>query len=1245
MTAAGRGGKTVPVNIPLSHLRSVLLALSLGLLSGQARAGAASFGLDTGYPGEAPGYAALNVGNEVLITASNQVLAATWTTTPGGVRMSEFQDRRMNRRLSFQGELFQIRLAGGQVYPASKLVAETPPRERELVPDPKAARLASRVTGRRLELPLKTADGTLRVVWRATFTDDANYLRQELEITPLAGDCVIQEISWLDEKIPGARTMGRVDGSPLVAGDFFFGAEDPHALNRVGGMTLNPAGTATNAASANPALAGPDAGAEGRVACRLKRDTPLRKGGTLTSSFVMGVAPAGQMRRAFLYYLERERAHPYRPFLHYNSWYDIAWEPFNLNQTNCLEAIGLFGERFIQPHGVTMDAMVFDDGWDDPRSLWGFHPGFPNGFQPLAALCRQYGTRLGVWLSPFGGYGTPKEQRLKFGGEQGYETNANGFSLAGPKYYGAFKGACVRMIREYGVNHFKFDGIASGMYADGAGADYLLDTEAMRRLMLELRQEDPGLYINLTTGSWPSPFWLRYADSLWRQGGDMGFAGKGPKQQQWLTYRDQETYRNIVGKGPLYPLNSLMTQGVAYSRRGDAGLPEFNSAGFQDDVRMFFGSGTGLQELYLQPGKLTAEDWTVLAEAARWSRTNAAVLVDTHWVGGDPSKGEVYGYASWSPAKGIVTLRNPDERPRVFALDLGTAFELPPGAPQDYSLLSPWPDAGARPDLFAQAGRPLSLTLAPFEILILEALPMQYLSVSPALIPRPASLKPTAGSFEITAATVLVAGSGTEAEVRLLAEQLRAPTGFDLPVVTKTGAAPAIVFTLKPALEASLGREGYRLVVTPARLELEAATDAGLFYAGTTLRQILPVETCGATRRGGPPREGWTVPGVVIQDSARFAWRGLLLDVARHYFPLEDLKKFVDTMALHKFNQLQLHLTDDQGWRLEIKKYPRLTQIGSTRQESPIRGNRNRGDGTPYGPFFYTQEQMRDLVAYARARHITILPEIEMPGHFLAALTAYPEYSCQGGPFAVRTRWGVEPDILCVGQDRSCQFAQDILEEVVAIFPSPYIHIGGDEAPRDRWHTCARCQARMKAEGFTQEAQLQTWLNRRLESFLATKQRRLIGWDEILEGGLTPGATVMSWRGTEGGLAAAKAGHDVVMSPTSHCYLDYAQAKGPGEPESIGGYVPLETVYAFEPVPASLSTTERQHILGGQGNVWTEYIRTLKEAEYFAWPRAAALAEVLWTPAGKKDFGDFQKRLRHHERRLELLGVNHRPLD
>jgi hypothetical protein len=632
------------------------------------------------------------------LSATNGVLSVLWELSPQGLRGVGLRSEPVNRSLTLTSEVFQIVLKDGTRYRASELRPTQGPAFVRLQPQEIASRLAERIPGRKIELVTSSADGRLGVTWRALVRDGAHYVRQEAEVTALTGDLELREVVWFQQAVPDAATAGTVDGSPVVAGSLFLGCEDPMAVNQI----------------ASPG---------GDVICRLPRRAALRPGETLTSSFVLGVAPAGQMRRAFLAYLERERAHPYRPFLHYNSWYDTAWDPFALNETNCLEAIRLCGERFIQPHGVIMDGMVFDDGWDDPKTLWQFHRGFPNGFTPLAELCRQYGTRLGVWLSPFGGYGEPKAQRLKFGGGQGFETNAAGFSLAGPKYYGAFKQSCVQMIRQFGVNHFKFDGIAAGTYASG-GAEYLRDTEAMRRLMLELRQEAPDLFINLTTGSWPSPFWLRYTDSVWRQGGDMGLAGKGPPQQQWLTYRDQEVFRNIVRHGPLYPLNSLMTQGVAYSRRGSAGDPTFTSAGFKDDVRAFFGGGTCLQELYIQPGKLTAEDWKVLAEAAKWSRGNAEVLVDTHWIGGDPGKLEVYGYASWSPRKGIVMLRNPDDQPHAFAFDPGAAFDLPPGAPPKYSLRSPWAEDITKAPLSAEIGKPVKLVLQPFEVVVLDASPV-----------------------------------------------------------------------------------------------------------------------------------------------------------------------------------------------------------------------------------------------------------------------------------------------------------------------------------------------------------------------------------------------------------------------------------------------------------------------------------------------------------------------------------------
>jgi len=647
------------------------------------------------FPGPDPGKVRAEVQGERWLIG-NRVLSIAWRIKQAKLKPADVRSVLTAQTLQLTGEAFEIVLADGTRYPASGMVVDDKPVISGLPVDAKSSRAAGRIPGCQIVVPLHSADGKLRVTCRVEMHDGSNYVRQEVEITPAEMDVSIHEVNLFNQVLPGAKTAGLTDGSPVVTGQYFLGIEDPMAVNSA------------------------DQGHF--VLCLLPCHSILQRGQVFKLSLVLGVSPENQMRRAFLYYLERQRAHPYRPYLHYNSWYDTAWNPFALNETNCLEAIRICGDRLIRRHGVTMDGMVFDDGWDDPKTLWQFHSGFPRGFVPLAEACREYNTHLGAWLSPFGGYGEPKERRIQFGRQQGYEINDTGFSMAGPKYYAAFKNACVDMIRKYGVNHFKFDGIAAGMYASG-GAQYILDTEAMLRLMLELRQEDPSLYINLTTGSWPSPFWLRYADSLWRQGDDMGLAGKGPRQQQWLTYRDRETYRNIVRKGPLYPLNALMTQGVAYSQHGMAGDPTFNSAGFKDDVRAFFGSGTGLQELYIQPDKLTDDDWSILAEAAKWSRANADVLVDTHWIGGDPGKLEVYGYASWNARKGIVMLRNPDDQPHLFALDIVATFELPSGSPTQYSLWSPWQEDAKKPVLTVETGKLISIPLKPFEVLVLTTIP------------------------------------------------------------------------------------------------------------------------------------------------------------------------------------------------------------------------------------------------------------------------------------------------------------------------------------------------------------------------------------------------------------------------------------------------------------------------------------------------------------------------------------------
>jgi alpha-L-fucosidase len=429
--------------------------------------------------------------------------------------------------------------------------------------------------------------------------------------------------------------------------------------------------------------------------------------------------------------------------------------------------------------------------------------------------------------------------------------------------------------------------------------------------------------------------------------------------------------------------------------------------------------------------------------------------------------------------------------------------------------------------------------------------------------------------------------------------------------------------------------EAYRLNITPSGVEISATTDKGMFYAWQTLRQLIPVKAAGAT----------AVPCVEIEDAPRFQWRGLMLDVGRYYMPVEFIKEFIDLLAMHKLNTFHWHLTEDQGWRIEIKKYPKLSTVAATRAESPVYGDRNKGDGTPYGPFFYTQDEIREIVAYAAERHVTVVPEIELPGHSLAALAAYPELGCTGGPYQPRTRWGVEDDVYCAGSEKVFAFLEDVLTEVLELFPSEFIHIGADECPKARWKTCPKCQARIKDEGLYDEHELQGYFVTRMENFLNAKGRRLIGWDEILEGGLAPNAAVMSWRGVEGGIAAARQRHDVVMSPTSHCYFDYYPGKGPHEPESIGGHLPLERVYSYNPVPPELTAEEAKHVMGVQGNLWTEYMWTPEDVEYKAFPRACALAEVAWLPAQKKDWYGFRKRLETHVERLDRLDVDYRPLD
>ncbi len=515
-----------------------------------------------------------------------------------------------------------------------------------------------------------------------------------------------------------------------------------------------------------------------------------------------------------------------------------------------------------------------------------------------------------------------------------------------------------------------------------------------------------------------------------------------------------------------------------------------------------------------------------------------------------------------------------------------------------------------------------------------------------AIIPQPVSVTPHAGRFALTRRTVIATDRADEAIGHQLARYLEPATGFIFRVQTD-GAAPAGAIVLRrDATLKRLGAEGYTLDVRPGRVVARAPEAAGLFYAVQTIRQLLPAEIF----RDAPAGEvDWSMPAVAIEDMPRFGWRGAHLDVGRHFMPKEFVKKYIDLLALHKLNVFHWHLTEDQGWRIEIKQYPKLTEVGSCRKETIV-GRQQRDqtqwkfDATPHCGF-YTQDDAREIVAYAKARFVTVVPEIEMPGHAIAAIAAYPELGLTGEPMEVATRWGVFSDILNA-EPATITFMQNVLTEVMAIFPSKYIHVGGDEANKDKWKVNPRIQARIKELGVKDENALQSWFIRQMDAFLTSKGRRLVGWDEILEGGLAENAVVMSWRGIKGGIEAARQGHDVVMAPTTNTYFDYYQSKDQArEPLAIGGFLPLETVYEYEPVPADLEPQFAKHVLGAQGQVWTEYIPDPKHVEYMAFPRLTALAEAVWTPKDRKNYPDYIERLTPHLRRLQALDVNYRPLD
>ncbi|WP_294419863.1 glycoside hydrolase family 20 protein [Prevotella sp.] len=507
------------------------------------------------------------------------------------------------------------------------------------------------------------------------------------------------------------------------------------------------------------------------------------------------------------------------------------------------------------------------------------------------------------------------------------------------------------------------------------------------------------------------------------------------------------------------------------------------------------------------------------------------------------------------------------------------------------------------------------------------------------IIPRPQQVNVSNDApFTLSAKTVISLGTNSQnmkCNANMLASYIEQATGIR-PAVGKSKNGTAIVLTIDKTIA---NAEGYKLDADAKQIRIAGASAAGVFYGIQTLRKSLPLVNGKASKV--------SIPAVHIADAPRFAYRGTHLDVSRHFVTADSVRQFIDMLALHNINRFHWHLTDDQGWRIEIKKYPLLTQIGSKRAQTVIGHNSGKYDGKPYSGF-YTQKQIRDIVKYAADRYITIVPEIDLPGHMQAALAAYPDMGCTGGPYEVWQKWGVSDNVLCAGNDKTLTFIDNVLKEITKLFPSKYIHVGGDECPKTQWQKCPKCQARIKAlnleakDGHSAEERLQSYIITHASNYLKSLGRNTIGWDEILEGGLAEGATVMSWRGESGGIAAAKQHHDVVMTPNSYLYFDYYQSLDKAnEPLAIGGYLPLETVYSYEPMPKELTADEARHIIGVQANIWTEYMPTFKQMQYMALPRLAALSEVQWSQPALKDYTSFTNRLTEFTHLYDRLGYNY----
>ena len=649
------------------------------------------------YPGKTIGSAEVRV-NKTLFEMENNSLNARWVVINKVVHAQKLVNKETGQVVNWKDNTwFYLVLQNGKRLSSNDFKLVSGPIVSTLKGQPKAIKASDRIAGKNLMADLYCSKAGLKIHWEATLKDGSNYVTQKFTLS-VKDSLNVDKIGLIEiPKESGVVPYGVVAGSPLTGNNFFFALEHPMSQIDTTGQF---------------------------VSSYMKRYKPITLTTPLMFSAVWGVTPAKQLRRSFLYYIERERAVPYHQQLHYNSWYDISWITNKLDEASCLDRIQTFADSLIVKRKTPLTAFLFDDGWDDNQSLWKFNQGFPNGFSKMSSLARKYNSSLGVWISPWGGYDEAKAQRLAYGKKQNppFETNSNGFSLSGPIYYNRFFEAASNFVKNQGVTMFKFDGVGLGDGTEGASASYEKDIDALLNLVSGLKTIKPDLYFSLTIGTWPSPYWLYHGDATWRNGFDTGVSGAGSKRQQWITFRDIEAYKNVVLRGPLYPLNSLMYHGICIADNGTPGTLEMTDKDIADEIWSFFATGTALQELYINPHKLNKVNWDCLAKAINWARENENIMMDTHWVGGDPAKSQVYGFASWSPQKAILMLRNPSNEKQVFKVDVNSQFELSDNNIAEYNFF----DARAsKSNQSVAKGKSFDISLEPFEVKVLNVIPIK----------------------------------------------------------------------------------------------------------------------------------------------------------------------------------------------------------------------------------------------------------------------------------------------------------------------------------------------------------------------------------------------------------------------------------------------------------------------------------------------------------------------------------------